>query len=188
MADQITSWADLQARAAEILARVNADPRLGRAAAANPLLAIERLDYSIDPEIRPALADQLRLGPGAAGRLADLRREVAGLAGRAVDPDDAEDVRRLLVELGIVAVAPGPVLDTRPPRWRPGGAGPDPLRRLRDQHPVLPPLLDYRRISAARPRFASERIFVALLDGERTPPVTVVAARLRRGTPPTADL
>jgi hypothetical protein len=188
VADRITSWADLRARAPDILARVNANARLGRAAAANPVLAIERLDYTIDPEIRPALADQLRLGPGAAGRLADLRREVAGLAGRTVDPDDTEDVRRLLGELGIVAVAPAPVLDTRPPRWRPGGPGPDPLRRLRDQHPALAPLLDYRRISATRPRFAPERTFVALLNGERTPPVTAVVARLRRGTPPIADL
>ncbi|WP_329108342.1 hypothetical protein OG792_06650 [Micromonospora sp. NBC_01699] len=188
MADQITSWADLRARAPDILARVNANARLGRAAAVNPLLAIERLDYTIDPEIRPALADQLRLGPGPAGRLADLRREVAGLAGRTVDPDDAEDVGRLLVELGIVAVAPGPVLDTRPPRWHPGGPGPDPLRRLRDQHPVLAPLLDYRWISAARPRFAPVRTFDALLDGERIPPVTAVVARLRRTTPPVAEL
>ena len=102
-----------------------------------------------------------------------------------MDPDDAEDVRRLLVELGIVAAPPGPVLDTTPPRWRPGGAGPDPLRRLRDQHPVLPPLLDYRRISAGRPRFAPERIFVAVLRGERASAVTAVVGRLRRGAPPT---
>lgn len=187
MADQITSWADLQARAAEILARVNANPRLGCAAAANPVLTIERLDYALDPEVRVAIADRLRLGSGAAARLTDLRREVAGLAGRSVDPDEPEDVRRLLVEVGVVAVAPGPVLDTRPPRWHPGGPGPDPLRRLRDQHPVLAPLLDYRRISASRPRFAPERIFVALLNGDRTAPVTEVIGRLRRGEPTSAE-
>ncbi|MFI6760629.1 hypothetical protein ACIBF5_15995 [Micromonospora sp. NPDC050417] len=187
MADQITSWADLQARAAEILARVNANPRLGRAAAANPMLTLGRLDYTLDPEARVAIADRLRLGPAAAERLADLRREVAGLAGRAVDPDDAEDVRHLLVELGIVPVAPGPVLDTNPPPWRPGGTGPDPLRRLRDQHPVLAPLLDYRRISASRPRFAPEPVFTALLDGEGWAPVTEVVGRLQRGAPPSVE-
>lgn len=187
MTDQITSWADLRARAAEILARVNANPRLGRAAAANPMLTIERLDYAIDPEARAAIADRLRLGSGAAERLADLRREVAGLAGRAVDPDDPEDVRRLLVELGIAAVSPGPVLDTTAPRWRPDGPGPDPLRRLRDQHPVLAPLLDYRRISATRPRFAPERIFVRLLEADQAASVAEVVGRLRRGTPPSVD-
>jgi hypothetical protein len=41
VADQITSWADLQARAPEILVRANGNPRMGPAAAANPLLAIE---------------------------------------------------------------------------------------------------------------------------------------------------
>lgn len=177
MTERIDSWAELRARAREIIERLNAERRLALAAAANPVLAVEHLGFVIEPEARCAITDRLRLGPEDGERLAGLREEVAGIAGRRVDPDDATDVRRLLDEVGISPVG---CPDTAPPRWRPGGAGADPLGELRDRHPVMGPLLEYRRLSARAPGFAPQRLFDAVLAGELGPKVTVVTGRLQR--------
>jgi hypothetical protein len=48
MTDRIGSWAELRARAADIVERMNAERTLALAAAANPVLAIEHLGYVID--------------------------------------------------------------------------------------------------------------------------------------------
>jgi hypothetical protein len=178
--EQIDTWSDLQARAAELLDRLNAEPALAVAAAASPVLAIEWLGYSIDPQARPGIVERMRLGPDVADELARLRAEVARIADRPVHPDDPDDVRRLLIELKIATDE----LDTRPPRWRPGGAGPDQLERLADRHPVMKPLLAYRRLSARAPQFAPRHVFEAVLAGRLTPAVTSATGRLQRDSRP----
>ncbi|MEU1728925.1 hypothetical protein [Nonomuraea sp. NPDC005692] len=179
MSKTIDSWADLQRAAAAILRRMNDHPTLARAAAANPVLAIERLGYTITPHARPGITDRLRLGPEAAELLARLRREVERLARRPVDPDDGADVRRALLELGVTGE--NEMIGTEPPRWRPGGAGADRLEALRDRHEVMRPLLEYRRLSGRRPALAPEAVFEAVLSGERVPAVTAVKGRLQEG-------
>lgn len=191
MNDMISSWQDLQARAATIVERINADAPLAVAAGTNPVLAVEHLGFIIDAEARPAIADRLRLGPDVSELLAGLRNEIARIAGRRVDPDNRDDVRRLLDEMGISTTVVGAAAsaaaftvpsgpDTAPPRWRPGGVGPDPLRDLHDRHPVMGPLLDYRALSARAPQFAPQRVFEAVLAGELRPKVTAVTGRLQR--------
>jgi hypothetical protein len=181
MPDRIDSWADLQAKAARILKRLNADERLGLAAAANPMLALERLGYVVAPEARPPIADRLRLGPEAADTLIRLRSEIAGLADRAVDPDDPKDLRQVLIALGVIGKKAYGRHDLSPPRWRPGGAGPDPLEDLRDRHPVMAPLLEYRRVAAQAPAYAPSHVFARVVEGELTPAVAAVTGRLHRG-------
>ena len=220
MAERIDTFPDLQARAGEILDRLRSAPILALAAAANPLLAVEHLGYQFDPKTRPGIADRIRLGPTAAGQLAELRTTIARLIDRQVDPDDGPAVRRLLTDLGVLTsqpdgdepgtgrrrpsrsqsghgrrhpdrtepgVGPSPAADadpdTDPPRWHPGGAGPDPLEPYRGRHPVLEPLLEYRRISARRPRFAPPHAFAAILDGTVTTPLTAVRGRLQSPPP-----
>ncbi|MBM7492981.1 hypothetical protein JOD64_004203 [Micromonospora luteifusca] len=183
MADQINTFSDLQARAGVILGRLNAAPAVAIAAATNPLLAVEHLGYQFNPDTRTGIGDRIRLGPTAAEKLADLRTTIARLVDRQVDPDDGPAVRRLLTDLGVLPCSDGDEPDTDPPRWQPGGAGPDPLEPLRDRHPVLDPLLEYRRISARRPRFAPPRAFAAILSGAVTTPLTAVSGRLQSPDP-----
>ncbi|GAA2184189.1 hypothetical protein [Micromonospora lupini] len=183
MADQIDTFSDLQARAGAILARLSAAPTLAIAAATNPLLAVEHLGYQFNPDTRAGIGDRIRLGPTAAKKLADLRTTIARLVDRQVDPDDGPAVRRLLTDLGVLPGSGGDEPDTDPPRWQPGGAGADPLEPFRDRHPVLVPLLEYRRISARRPRFAPPRAFAAILGGTVTTPLTAVSGRLQSPAP-----
>ncbi|MET8091275.1 hypothetical protein [Micromonospora sp. NPDC005220] len=184
MADRINTFADLQARAGVILARLDAAPAVALAAASNPLLAVEHLGYEFDPQARTGIGDRIRLGPTAAKKLAGLRATIARLVDRSVDPDDGLQVRRLLTDLGVLPQCPdGDDPDTDPPRWRPGGAGPDPLEPFRDRHPVMPPLLEYRQISARRPRFAPPQAFAAILDGVVATPLTAVRGRLQAPPP-----
>ncbi|MBQ1017781.1 hypothetical protein KBX71_07850 [Micromonospora sp. D93] len=184
MVDQINTFSDLQARAGVILARLNAAPAVAIAAATNPLLAVEHLGYEFNPDTRTGIGDRIRLGPTAAEKLAELRTTIARLVDRQVDPDDGPTVRRLLTDLGVLPACPdGDEPDTDPPRWQPGGAGPDPLEPLRDRHPVMEPLLEYRRVSARRPRFAPPRAFAAILSGAVTTPLTAVTGRLQSPAP-----
>ncbi|MEU8330957.1 hypothetical protein [Micromonospora sp. NPDC048839] len=180
MADQINTFADLQARAGVILARLSAAPAVAIAAATNPLLAVEHLGYEFNPDTRTGIGDRIRLGPSAAEKLAELRTAIARLVDRQVDPDDGHAVRRLLTDLGVLPPrSDDDEPDTDPPRWQPGGAGPDPLEPFRDRHPVMEPLLEYRRISARRPRFAPPQAFAAILSGAVTTPLTAVRGRLQ---------
>ncbi|MEV1154400.1 hypothetical protein AB0J27_03190 [Micromonospora chokoriensis] len=184
MADRINTFSDLQARAGVILARLDAAPAVALAAASNPLLAVEHLGYEFDPEARTGIGDRIRLGPTAAEKLAGLRTTIARLVDRRVDPDNGAEVRRLLTDLGVLpSCSDGDEPDTDPPRWRPGGAGPDPLEPLRDRHPVMVPLLEYRQISARRPRFAPPQAFAAILDGAVATPLTGVSGRLQAPPP-----
>jgi len=96
MGDRISSWAELQSEAPAILERLNADKRLGVAAATNPVIAMEHLGYVIAPDARQSIADRLRLGPEAADTLAGLRSEISRQAGREVDPDDMVQLGRLI--------------------------------------------------------------------------------------------
>jgi hypothetical protein len=181
MPDRIDSWSDLQAKAARILKRLNADERLGLAAAANPLLALEQLGYVVTPAARVPIADRLRLGPEAADTLIGLRAEIARLADRPVDPDEPDELRQALVALGVIEKKAYRRRDLSPPRWRPGGAGPDPLEDLRDRHPVMAPLLEYRRVAAQAPAYAPSHVFARVVEGELTPAVAAVTGRLQRG-------
>ncbi|WP_116999486.1 hypothetical protein [Desertimonas flava] len=47
-------------------------------------------------------------------------------------------------------------------RWRQTSRGPDPFERHADKHPVFGPLLEYRRLSASVPRFASGEVYQRL--------------------------
>ena len=63
MGERIESWAQLRRAAPQILSQLNADDRLALAAAANPLLAIERLDYVISPAVATASLTDCGSGP-----------------------------------------------------------------------------------------------------------------------------
>lgn len=185
----VSSWADLQRDVQSIVEQINADPALAVAAAANALLALEELGYEIDPAARPEIEDRLRFRPDDAKRVTRLRSELFRTAGGPFDPSSDADVRRVLADVGVKVgrlpdtTRPRPTLQIRPPRPKsravvrqyaepqPEPEWEDPLERLRDRHPIVAPLIEYRRLEAAEPRLATPDVYRAVRDGRRPVPI-----------------
>lgn len=193
--EAISSWEDLQREVSAILERLNADGALGLAAAANPLLALEELGYEIEASARPAIEARLRFGPKVAPRALELVDRMRGEVGRPIDPDDEEDVRRAIAELGVTSR--GPRQRSSRGTWpkehqtveTPSG------HRLRDEdlephrgaHPFIDTLLEYRKLAASAPRLAPRGAFDAIRSGERGLPITRVTGRLQREAGPPGE-
>lgn len=196
---EVQSWAELREHVRTIAGRLNEEEDLAVAAAANPVLALEELGYRIAPGARGEIVDRLRFPPEEAGRRRRLRRRIFERAGREFDLQSAEALHRVLfVDLGITpypdekgCVPPPP--DTHPLPHRQGDGEPtaDPLASLKGRHPIVEPLLEYRRLDASRPRFAPEHVYRAIRDGGREHGVLRLRVRLRdapeEGAAPAGD-
>jgi|GEM_PF-660492 len=201
---KIDSWEQLQQQVASILAHVNKDQRLALAAAVNPLFALEELGYEISPGVRPEIEDRLRFGAKKATRLKELRASIFKQAGRQFDIDSPTELGRVLfdelklrganVNTRADAYEGGSTIqqspagsrlsaspDTKPLPYRRPEAEPlaDPLEVLKEAHPVIAPLLEYRRLEASRPRFAPRSFFEAVRQGKRSLPVRELRGRLK---------
>jgi hypothetical protein len=56
------------------------------------------------------------------------------------------------------------------------------LQALAGAHPIMEPLLEYRRLEASEPRFASAALYQEVKAGTRAPSVTRLRARLRQAS------
>jgi len=204
-AEHLTTLDALQRRVPSIVKRVNADPALALRAAANPLLALGEMGYTLTPELERQVALRVRFNAQQISRLDALTSEIHTLAGESFDIDSPVALEHVLftrlklpplpaaaqrVVIAQGAVAPG--LNTRvalhpldPPYRIPGGiAPPDPLEALRGKHPVIAPLLEYRAIQAAVPPLASRELYDRIARGDIEGPTIRVRARLKRGPTP----
>jgi hypothetical protein len=175
--ERITSWKDLQERSADLVERVNADQGLAVAAAANPLFALAELGFDIEPEVRQELEDRFRFRPEDARRIGELRQEIFRETKRRFDLRSGDELRQVLEELGVRIppnVDPGP-----PPRPGQGEEVDDPLAQPRGAHPVLKPLLEYRRRDAGTAALAPRELYDEVRRGELETPVLRIHATLK---------
>lgn len=177
----LNSWQDAQHRIVQILAALNANSALLMAAAANPLLALEELGYEVNPEVQQDFVDRIRFGSTVAKQQQALRRKIFDAAGHSFDLNSSE---ALVAALGRVlknkADAPSIPADAQPPRFTFGTpAAPDPLEHLRGAHPIMEPLLEYRKTDATTPQFATRDDYTTIRLGKRVLPVTRLVANLQ---------
>lgn len=186
----IHSWDQLREQISSLVSEVNRDQSLAFAASVNPLLALEELGYEIDPQSRPDIEERLRFEPRTAVRLKDLRQSIFRHAGHPFDINSADELGKLLFsELKLAPPARGKGKaqqqtvrpSTKPlPRQRTGAEpAKDPLEVLREAHPLVEPLLEYRRLEATRPRLAPRSSFDAIRKGKRQLPLTKISGRLK---------
>ena len=193
----IDSIEELQRVVPSVVKAVNAEQALARGALVNPLLALEELGYELSPALKPVTERRVRFSRDKATRIEALAGEVHKLAGRQFDIDAPHELMRVLFEeLKLPrggakharqerrAEAAAAVPLTRPEPAVFGAALSDPLEHLRDAHPVMKPLLEYRRLEASEPRLASRELYERIRNGEVALPVTHVRARLKRGPTP----
>jgi len=205
-AEHLTTLEALQRRVPSIVKRVNADPALALRAAANPLLALDELGYTLTPELQREVALRVRFNAEQISRLDALTSQIHTLAGESFDIDSTKALERVLftrlhlpplpapaqrvvIAQGAAAAAPSSravALDPLDPPYRiPGGiAPPDPLEALEGKHPVIAPLLEYRAIQASVPPLASRELYERIARGDVEGPTIRVRARLKRGPTP----
>ena len=189
---RLSSVEEAQKAMPRLIAALNDDPRLARAALANPLFAIEELGYTIDEGVRTTFERRIRFTIEDADRLQRLAAEVSEAAGCDVDVDDPYDLAHVLFdELGLPRPEPNrkgddEALPTEPldPRlpWI-TDSRPDPLEALAKAHPVMRPLLEYRKLDASQPRLASPDRYRRARDVTSS----VSNVSFRRHTEPTAS-
>lgn len=184
-----------------IVKAVNDDEAFGLRASANPLLAAEEMGFQIAPEIQRPAEWRVRFSKENAARLGELEEQVYKLADEHFDIDSSQDLDRVLFEkLKLPRPKPPseppvtPQQQTPPSKYRKSSSAPprpvgltpapDPLEELRDAHPVMEPLLEYRRIDRSAPRLASRELYERIRRGEVKMPITKIQARLKRSRTP----
>ena len=204
----LTTFAALQRRVPSIVKRVNADPQLALRAAANPLLALAEMGYTMTPELEREVELRVRFDQPTIAKLAALSRRIQELAGKKFDVDSRTQLSNVLFEhLKLppppppqrVVVAEGTLaaqtvsrpMESEPSHpidipYRPVGgvAPPDALDALRGQHAIIAPLLEYRAIQASVPPLAPRELYDRIARGEVNMPTFRLRAKLRRGPTP----
>ncbi len=203
-AGALDSMDALRRRVPSIVKRVNEDPGLALRAAANPLAVLDALGIELTERLRREVELRVRFRPGEVVRLQELRAEIERRAGESFDPDDMDELERVLFErlklaearkaVQPVVIARAPVAYGRAARpshalvheWAAPGQvrRPDPLEPLRHEHPVMPPLLEYRALQATQPPLAGPDLLERLARGESGGPRMRIRARLKRGPTP----
>lgn len=178
---KLNSWKQAQQEIGDILASLNADQSLILAAASNPLLALQELGYEIAENVRQECEDRIRLGPSGAQQLQSLREEIFKITGEPFDLNSPEALSATLSRLlnykrshSLGAADVGPPIPTFNTT-----IAPDPLERMRGLHPIIEPLLEYRRLDASIPRFATREVYDEIRQGKRDLPITKITARLK---------
>jgi hypothetical protein len=182
---QLTSWRVAQQNFASILASLMAEPRLMFAALSNPFLALQELGYEIPPEVSQEFEDRIRFGASGFEQMRDLRDTIFTKAGTPIDLDSQEAVHEMLSHflgakhrdrlrsLSLADAGPLPVTAFL-------SKAPDPLEPLRGLHPIVEPLLEYRRLDASTPRFAPRELYEEIRQGKRTLPITRLVFHSRK--------
>jgi hypothetical protein len=179
---KLTSWESARQQIGPIVAALNKNPDLMLAAAANPLLALRELGYEIDEGLEQEFEDRIRFGPHNASKLGDLRAQIFKSAGRRFDLDSPEALADVLSSLVKAQKYPRTVTPAEtaavPFTLQPTRPG-DPLEKLRNAHPMMEPLLEYRRLQGSTPRFATKEFYDEIREKKRSHPVTRLVARLK---------
>jgi hypothetical protein len=181
----IESIEHLQKHVPSIVRAVNADPALGLAAAVNPLYALEELGYRIPADLQRTVEHRIRFSEAQTGQLARLKAEIhEGLHKNFDIESDAElaAVLQKKLKLGKDQRFPAEIAHQPQLKWTEQHA--DPLEPLRSTHPVMPAILEYRKIEASEPRLGNRDLYDQVRRGAIKLPVKAVVFQLRRGHTP----
>jgi DNA polymerase I-like protein with 3'-5' exonuclease and polymerase domains len=188
---RIQSFKDFHRLVPEILQRMNEDQELALRATANPLLAFREMGLRLTDEVEKEVEKILRFTPRERKQLEDLEKELHKHTEKPVDFRSNEEVGSFLLKdlklrkaKDFKSVESSDVLETaRILLSRKKKAWSDPLQELKDAHPVMPALLEYRRIYHGKPGFASKAYYNELKSGKRKLPITGIRLTFPGGAP-----
>jgi hypothetical protein len=188
---RIQSFKEFHRLVPEILQRMNEDQELALRAAANPLLAFREMGLRLTDEVEKEVEKILRFTPQERKRLEELEKELQKHTEKPVDFRSNEEVGSFLLKdlklkkaKDVKSVESSDVLETaRILLSRKKKAWSDPLQELKDAHPVMPALLEYRKIYGNKPGFASKTYYNELKSGKRKLPITGIRLTFPGGAP-----
>ncbi|MCU0805238.1 MAG: hypothetical protein MUF79_09145 [Burkholderiales bacterium] len=192
----IDSLRELRRLVPSILKEINADPALALRAAANPLLALEELGYSLTPALSAEAERRVRFPKATRERMAVLEKQVFEAAGEHFDLRAPAEVERVLftkLELPRPQIEPLRAAQRAPAPQQSetlmarlavslGREFVDPLGGLAGRHPVMQPLLEYRRLEASEPPLAAPALYERIRRGEVKLPIVRIRGRLKSET------
>ena len=190
---KINSIQEFQKVVPLIVKAINADQQLGLRALANPLLAAEELGYEVAPEVQRAAQRRIRFTKETAERLNMLEKEIYSLSEERFDIDNPQELGKILFDKLKLqapevdqshyqqrAASQWVNVEPLPPHIFDQPQLPDSLEVLREAHPVIAPLLEYRQLEASTPRLASREYYERIKRQEVKLPVTNVQVHLKR--------
>jgi len=168
-----------------LVKKINEDKNLGIRAAVNPLLAFEEMGYVLSKEVQKKVERFIRFTPEERKRLNELEKQIYEVAGHTFDIDSPETLEKLLFKelkiakpkdikgLGLPEPdkAGAELIKRRKVKWV------DPLNSLEGVHPIISPLVSYRKIQASRPGLAQRSLYEELKTGKRRLPISRIRVR-----------
>ncbi len=187
---KISSFKAFHKLVPQIVKEISKDEALAIRATVNPLLAIEELGYHLTPSVKRHVELLLRFPPASRKRLKALESEIHKLAGEKFDPDSDRETDRILFEK-LKLTRPASVMNTvRADMIRQGAqfvqgkrpAWTETLQLQENQHEIVKPLLEYRKLMAERPGFAPPSLYEQLKTGRRKLPISRIRIELPEHT------
>lgn len=174
----VKTMAQLQKLMPKILKEHGKDKKLSRAALSNPILALERIGYKLSAGLKEEVEIRARFGAKEQKKLAETQKKITKIAGKKVNLSSNTAVSKLLK--GLIKtknVKAEKKTDKSSALFKAVAINPesrlfktkmakDPLDDFRSSHPIIPLLLDYRRIEASAPKLASKKLFNEILKGK----------------------
>ena len=185
----IKSFKDFHRLVPSMVKKFQQDENLALRAMAHPLLAIEELGYDLPEKVQKQVVRYLCFSPKERKRLKKLEGQITDLAGCEFDLDSPEALEAVLSRvlkrkkaLGVESVPREYVLNAgikrihgQPVEWS------DPLASLKGKHPLIKPMLEYRKLMFNKPRFCSKEQYEELKSGKRKLPISKLRIRFREG-------
>lgn len=162
----IKSWQDLQNNVGSLTRQLNKDKNLLLAAAANPILALEELGYDIVPDILGFVEDKMRFKTKQVAQLKKLRTEIHKKSGVTFNIRSEPELQKILFEnLEIDAYDKNGCPICKNIGVPKKGDEKDPLQAYLELHPVIEPLLSFRKIDATVAGFCDPQVFKKIRSG-----------------------
>lgn len=163
----INSWEDLQANIKKIISSLNKDENFKIAAAANPILALEELGCEINPGIRGFVEDKIRFKTKDVAKLKKLRESIFKTAGREFDIRSGAELNTVLFnELELAAFDEKGCRLNHFVSGRRKKESPDDLEFYKELHPIIKPLLEFRKLDASVAGFCNGETYQKIRSGQ----------------------
>ncbi len=172
----ITTLNQLQKLIPRLLHEVNSDQSLMRAAAANPILALEHLGFTLTPSVKKEIENRILADKTTQKKLDDLQKQVDKIAGKKLNLSSNTSITNFLQkELGENVQCDDKSSDfeslkkalesnvERVSDFFEKENKYDPLTSFKNTHKLIPLLIEYRTIKASELKLATKKSFNDLL-------------------------
>lgn len=184
----ISTLRELQLKMPAIIKLHGNNTTIARAAIINPILALEEIGYELSASLKNELDYYIRFGPARQKKLIALEKEVYTGVGKKFDLKDEKAVEKYVHPL----IAKKGKVEFKPPKTEYSFAiktsktkaifsqkKSDPYEIFKDAHPVMKPLLEFRKIESSVARLGSAEIFKKALKGHVSEKVKISSVRFR---------